>query len=115
MWNYWPGRLSAGARLGWPHLKVQVALTELKGVRLIVAFPGDEYVRPVVGDRLIAQLMPHLPPLGILLVSEGPWPRAYAPFQTHEFLPLLRTVELHRIEIDLSVQPEDEEEDELPF
>lgn len=95
-------------------MRVEVALTELKGVRLIVAFPGDEYVRPIAGDRLISQLMPHLPPLGIMLVSEGSWPRAYAPFQTHEFLPLLRGVELNRFEVDLSVVP-DEDEEELPF
>lgn len=92
-----------------------MALTELKGVRLIVAFPGDEYVRPFAGDRLISQLMPHLPPLGIMLVSEGAWPRAYAPFQTHELLPLLAGVTLNRFEVDLSLPPEDEDDDELPF
>ena len=92
-----------------------MALTELKGVRLIVAFPGDGYVRPIAGDRLISQLVPHLPPLGIMLVSEGSWPRAYAPFQTHEFLPLLRDVEFNRFEVDLNATPDDEEEDELPF
>jgi hypothetical protein len=96
-------------------LRIEVALTELKGVRLIVAFPGDEYVRPIAGDRLITQLTPYLPPLGIMLVSESAWPRAYAPFQTHEFLPLLRGISLNRFEVDLSVPPEDEDEDELPF
>jgi hypothetical protein len=95
-------------------LRIAVALTQLKGVRLIVAFPEDAYVRPGIGDRLILQMLPYLPPLGIMLVSDGAYPRAYAPFQTHEFLPLLRMVDLHKFEIDLSEPPEDEDDD-LPF
>jgi len=90
-----------------------VALTELKGVRLIVAFPHDSFVRPGAGDRLLSELAPHLPPLGIMLVSDGAYPRAYASFQTHEFLQPLRFVELNRFELDMTEPPE--EDGELPF
>lgn len=90
-----------------------MALTELKGVRLIVAFPHDSFVRPGAGDRLLSELTPHLPPLGIMLVSDGAYPRAYAAFQTHEFLQPLRCAELRRYELDLNDSPE--EDDELPF
>lgn len=95
-------------------MKVDVALAELNRVRLIVAFPHDSWVRPGVGDDLISRLMPYVPPLPIMLVSESPTFRAYAPFQTQSFLELLPTVRLQRFEVDLSAPPEDEE-DELPF
>lgn len=95
-------------------MKVEVALTELRRARLIVAFPHDSYVRPGSGDVLISRMAPHLPPLGIMLVSEGAYPRAYATFETHELLPLLSAVQLVRFEIDLNQPPEDED-DELPF
>ncbi len=94
-------------------MRVEVALVELKGARLAVVFPEDEWVRPGAGDSLISRMVPYLPPLGIMLVSEGAYPRAYAAFETHEFLPLLRMVELSRFAVDLSLPPE--EEDELPF
>ena len=97
-----------------PPVRVEVALTELKRVRLIVAYPHDSYVRPGVGDDLISRLMPYLPPLPIMLVSEGSRPRAYAAFQTDEFLALLPSVKVQRFEVDLSAPPEDEEDD-LPF
>ena len=58
-------------------------------------------------------MTPYLPPLGIMLVSEGAHPRAYAAFETLEFLSLLRMEELSRFTVDLSEPPEDE--DELPF
>lgn len=48
-----------------------------------------------------------------MLVSEGAFPRAYAAFETHEFLALLRIDELSRFTVDLSEPPEDE--GELPF
>lgn len=96
-------------------MRVEVALAQLKQVRLIVAFPHDSWVRPGPGDELIGRLPQYLPPLPIMLVSEGAYPRAYAPFQTDEFLRLLPTVQLQRFEIDLSQPPEDEDADELPF
>lgn len=95
-------------------MRVEVALVELKGVRLILAFPDDSYVRPGVGDRLILQLAPHLPLLGIMLVSEGAYPRAYAHFETQAFLEPLRQVDPNRFEVDLSAELDDEDE-ELPF
>lgn len=58
-------------------------------------------------------MTPYLPPLGIMLVSEGAYPRAYAAFEVQEFLSLLRMDELSRFTVDLSEPPEDE--DELPF
>jgi hypothetical protein len=48
-----------------------------------------------------------------MLVSEEAGLRAYAPFQTNDFLALLPTTRLQRFEVDLSEGPEDEEE--LPF
>lgn len=94
-------------------MRVEVALVELKGARLAVAFPEDPWVRPGAGDTLISRMTPYLPPLGIMLVSEGAYPRAYAAFETQEFLSLLRMQELSRFTVDLSEPPEDE--DELPF
>ena len=108
------GGVSARSSFGRSQLKVEVALVELKGVRLILAFPDDSYVRPGAGDRLIEQLAPHLPPLGIMLVSEGTYLRAYAHFETHAFLEPLRQVEPNRFEVDLSAELDDEDE-ELPF
>jgi len=58
-------------------------------------------------------MAPYLPPLGIMLVSEGAYPCAYAAFETHEFLPMLQLADLSRFTVDLSEPPEDE--DELPF
>lgn len=96
-------------------MKIEVALTQLGLVRLVVAFPHESYVRPGVGDQLINRLAPYVPPLGIMLVAEGPAPRAYAPFQTERLLPLLADVKLTRFVVDLSIPPEEEEDDELPF
>lgn len=94
-------------------MRVEVALAELKNVRLVIAFPHESWVRPGVGDSLISQLMPHVPPLPIMLVSDEDQPKAYAPFQTHEFMQLLPAARLQRFEIDLDEEPEEEEE--LPF
>lgn len=49
-----------------------------------------------------------------MLVSEGAYPRAYAHFQTRDFLEPLRHVALNRFEVDLSAEL-DEDEEELPF
>ncbi|MEH6434328.1 hypothetical protein [Massilia sp. DD77] len=95
-------------------MKVEVALTELRKVRLVVAFPHESYVRPGVGDDLIARLAPYLPPWGIMLVAEGDQPHAHAAFETKELLPLLAETKLTRFDIDLDVPPEDDD-DELPF
>lgn len=84
-------------------------------MRLVVAFPHESHVRPGVGDDLINRLAPYVPPLGIMLVAEGGEPRAYAPFQTERLLPLLANVKLNRFVVDLSLPPEEEEDDELPF
>ena len=95
-------------------MKVEVALTQIRNTRLILAFPGEDYVRPGVGDDLINRLAKSLPPFGIMLVAEGAYPRAYAPFDTHTFLPVVPEMKLTRFTVDLSVPPE-EEDDELPF
>lgn len=94
-------------------MKVEAALVELLGVRLAVAFVHDSWVRPGVGDRLISRLMPFLPPMPIMLVSEGGPSRAYAPFQVKAFFELLPSAQVQRFEIDLAEDLEDEEE--LPF
>lgn len=94
-------------------MRVEVALVELKGARLAIAFPEDPWVRPGVGDSLIARMTPYLPPLGIMLVSQRSPARAHAAFETRDFLALLPTVKPVRFTVDLSEPPEDE--DELPF
>lgn len=94
-------------------MRVEAALVELLGVRLAVAFVDDSWVRPGVGDQLISRLAPFLPPMPIMLVSEGRPARAYAPFQTRALFELLPAAQVQRFEIDLAEDPEDEEE--LPF
>lgn len=96
-------------------MKIEVALTQLGPARLVLAFPHDSYIRPGVGDMLIERLAPYVPRLGIMLVSDGPVPHAYAPFETHKLLPLLANVKLSRYVVDLSQPPDDEDDDELPF
>lgn len=96
-------------------VKVEVALTELRGARLVIVFPHESYVRPGVGDDLINRVAPYVPPMGIMLIAEDPAPRAYARFETHELLPLLLAKPIRRFEIDLSNPPESDDDDDLPF
>lgn len=100
---------------GFPRVRVEVALTELRGARLVVVFPHESYVRPGVGDDLIDRIAPYVPPMGIMLVAEGTAPRAHARFETRELLPLLLATPIRKFEIDLSKPPESDDEDDLPF
>jgi hypothetical protein len=63
-------------------MKIKVTVTELKGVRVAVAFPPSAWVAPGVGDVLLARLQPYFPTLPILLVSnQKHGVRAHAAFQ----------------------------------
>jgi hypothetical protein len=84
-------------------MKIEVAVAELKGVRLALAFVDARLARPGVGDALIARLGPYLPPLPLMLVgSDG---RCYAAFQTHEFAARLRRSSLDLFTVDLDAPP----------
>ena len=96
-------------------MRVEAALTELRGARLVVVFPHESFVQPGPGDDLINRVAPYLPAMGIMLVAEGAVPRAYAKFDTHELLPLLLTTPLRKFEINLSRPPENDDDDDLPF
>jgi hypothetical protein len=68
-------------------MKIEVAIAELRGVRLALAFVDAAWARPGAGDALIARLGPCLPPLPVMLVaSDG---GAYAHFQTAVFAALV--------------------------
>ena len=80
-----------------------------------MVFPHESYVRPGVGDDLINRIAPYVPPMGIMLVAEGPTPRAHARFETCELLPILLAKPIRRFEIDLSKPPHSDDDDDLPF
>ena len=61
-------------------MKLDVAVAELKGVRVALAFPPPAWVAPGVGDVLLERLRPHFPTLPVMLVAvgraaPGNWPR----------------------------------------
>jgi len=87
-------------------MKIEVAVTELKGVRVAVAFAPPAYVTPGVGDSLLARLRPYFPALPIMLASpQRHGVRTHAAFQAQALVgdEDLRTLE--RTEIDLDVPP----------
>jgi hypothetical protein len=91
-------------------MKIQVALTVLKGVRVAVAFPPPAWVVPGMGDALLARLQPWFPALPVLLVSNQPHGvRAHAAFQAQALVEGAdldaQLNALPRIEIDLDAPP----------
>jgi hypothetical protein len=79
-------------------MKVGVAVTVLKGVRVAVAFPPPAWVVPGMGDALLARLQPWFPQLPVLLVSNQPHGlRAHAAFQAQALV--------EGVEIDLAASP----------
>jgi hypothetical protein len=96
-------------------MKIRVAVTSLKGVRVAVAFPPPAWVVPGMGDALLARLQPWFPALPVLLVSSQPQGvRAHAAFQAQA---LVEGADLHALEtreIDLD-QPPAMPEEPLPF
>jgi hypothetical protein len=87
-------------------MKIQVAVTVLKGVRVAVAFPPPAWVVPGMGDALLARLQPWFPALPVLLVSNQPHGvRAHAAFQAQALVEGADLDALDRIEIDLDAPP----------
>jgi hypothetical protein len=87
-------------------MKIEVALTVLKGVRVAVAFPPPAWVVPGIGDALLARLQPHFPALPVLLVSSQPHGlRAHASFQAMALIEGADLGALARFELDLDQPP----------
>jgi hypothetical protein len=87
-------------------MKIPVAVTVLKGVRVAVAFPPPAWVVPGMGDALLARLQPWFPALPVLLVSKQPHGlRAHAAFQAQALVEGEDLDGLQGIEIDLAEAP----------
>lgn len=87
-------------------MKIEVAVAELKGVRVAVAFAPPAYVVPGVGDSLLARLQPYFPTLPILLASiQKHGVRTHAAFQAQALAGDADLGALARSEIDLDVPP----------
>lgn len=87
-------------------MKLEVALAELKGVRVALAFPPPAWVAPGVGDVLLERLRPYFPTLPILLVSvQRHGVRAHAAFQAQALVDGADLTQLQRTTIDLDVPP----------
>ena len=87
-------------------MKIEVALTELKGVRVAVAFPPPAWVTPGMGDALLARLRPYFPALPIMLAArQKHGVRTHAAFQAQALVGDADLGALARTEIDLDVAP----------
>ena len=87
-------------------MKLEVAIAELKGVRVALAFPPPAWVAPGVGDVLLERLRPYFPTLPILLVSvQKHGVRAHAAFQAQALVDGADLARLPRTTIDLDVPP----------
>lgn len=66
-------------------MKIEVAVAELKGVRVAIAFAPPAWVAPGVGDTLLERLKPYFPALPLMLATHrrnpGAAPRVHAAFQ----------------------------------
>jgi hypothetical protein len=92
-------------------MKIRVAVTVLKGVRVAVAFPPAAWVVPGIGDALLARLQPHFPALPVMLASRQPQGvRAHAAFQAQRLAEGAALDALETIEIDLDQPPADDGE-----
>jgi hypothetical protein len=95
-------------------MKLDVAVTTLKGVRVAIAFPPPAWVAPGVGDVLLERLRPYYPTLPILLASvQKHGVRAYAAFQAQVLVEGADLTALQCTALDLQVPPL--REDPLPF
>jgi len=87
-------------------MKIEVAVTELKGVRVAVAFPPPSWVTPGVGDALLARLQPYFPALPVMLASlQKHGVRTHAAFQARALVGGADLGALERVEIDLDLPP----------
>jgi hypothetical protein len=84
------------------------------GSAMAVALVSSEFTAHAAGQPLIQRIEKHFPGQVIMLVSvEKNGFRAFAYFQTHEFLALIQLDTLAFEEIDLSVVPVDHSD--IPF
>jgi len=87
-------------------MKIDVAVTVLKGVRVAVAFPPPAWVVPGMGDALLARLQPHFPALPVMLAAPQPHGvRTHAAFQSRLLVEGADLGALACIEIDLGCPP----------
>jgi hypothetical protein len=83
-----------------------VAVAELKGVRVALAFPPPAWVAPGVGDVLLERLRPFFPTLPVMLVSvHRQGVRAHAAFQAQALIDGADLAHLTRTTIDLDIPP----------
>ena len=87
-------------------MKLEVALAELKGVRVALAFAPPAWVAPGVGDVLLDRLRPHFPTLPVMLVAvHRHGVRAHAAFQAQALVAGEDVAHLPRTVIDLDIAP----------
>lgn len=87
-------------------MKIDVAVTELRGVRVAIAFAAPAYVTPGVGDSLLVRLQPYFPTLPLMLASmQKHGVRTHAAFQAQALVEGADLGTLARREIDLDVPP----------
>jgi hypothetical protein len=87
-------------------MKIDVAIADLKGVRVVIAFPPPAWVAPGVGDVLLEQLRPHFPTLPIMLASiQMHGVRAHAAFQAQALIAGADVGKLPRQQVDLDLPP----------
>ena len=96
-------------------MKIGVAVTVLKGVRVAVAFPPPAWVVPGMGDALLARLQPHFPALPVMLAALQPHGvRTHAAFRAQALAEGAELGALQGVEIDLDRPPLPPDEP-LPF
>jgi hypothetical protein len=87
-------------------MKLEVAVAELKGVRVALAFAPPAWVAPGAGDVLLERLRPHFPTLPVMLVAvHGHGVRAHAAFQAQALVAGEDLAHLPRTVIDLDAPP----------
>ena len=87
-------------------MRLDVAVAELKGVRVALAFPPPAWVAPGVGDVLLERLRPFFPTLPVMLVSvHRHGVRAHAAFQAQALVDGADLAPLQRQTIDLDMPP----------
>jgi len=87
-------------------MKIDVAIAELQGVRVAVAFPPPAWVTPGMGDALLARLQPYFPALPIMLAAlQKHGVRTHAAFQAQALVGDTDLRTLKRSSIDLDLPP----------
>jgi hypothetical protein len=87
-------------------MKIRTAVTELKGVRVAVAFPPPAWVTPGMGDALLARLQPYFPALPVMLAAvRKHGVRTHAAFQAQALVDGADLGALDTVELDLDVPP----------